>query len=141
MYGAFAVFLLGLPALTFATAWHGRWWLLVLVPFGLLLAYAALRLLSLKVVLDERGVNEIQPLFRPTIVTAWDDIVRVRRTESDGAVGLRFLGVSIEHRSDGGFKHQVLALNIPARDPLADATVAGWVKQIRDAQKRFQSAD
>jgi hypothetical protein len=106
-----------------------------LLPFALVAGYAAFRLVTLRVVLDERGVCEPGP-FRPTVITPWDDVVRVRRTQEKGAVRLSFLGIAIEHK--GGWKHQVLALTINTRDPRAEQTVDAWISAIRDA-KRDQS--
>lgn len=134
MFGSFAAVLFAFPGIALVTASPMRWWLLLLVPFGLLVAYSAVRLLTLRVVLDETGLLEPAP-FRPTVRTPWEDLVRVRRTEDPRALGLTFLGVGIEHK--GGWKHQVLALNINNRDPLAEATIDDWMEQIREAKRRF----
>ncbi|MBN2177718.1 MAG: hypothetical protein JW722_08730 [Demequinaceae bacterium] len=134
LFGAFALLLLAVPAIAFAVDAPPKWWLLALLPFGLLTGYATLRLITLRVVLDEDGVNEPAP-FRPTVVTPWDDVVRVRRTEDKGAIGLSFLGVMIEHK--GGWKHQVAALNMNTRDPQADKTIEEWLTTIREAKRRF----
>lgn len=136
MFGSFAALLLLIPAGAFLTGSSARWWLLVLAPFALLAGYSALRLMTLRVVLDETGVREPAP-FRPTIVTPWKDVIRVRRTEESGAMKLTFLGVSIEHK--GGWRHQVIALNINNRDPSAEATVSEWITAIREAKKRFSA--
>lgn len=137
MFGAFAAVLLAIPGAAFVTSSSARWWLLVLVAIAIFPAYACVRLATLRVVLDEHGVNEPAP-FRPTIVTPWADVVRVRRTEDPGAMRLTFLGVSIEHK--GGWRHQVMALNMNDRDPTAGPTIAAWIEEIREAKKRYTAA-
>lgn len=135
MFAAFAVILTVLPVASFVSGFAGRWWMAALLVPAALTGYSAVRLATLKVVLDAQGLQERQPWGRPTVVTPWDDVVRVRRTEDDGALRLRFLGVAIEHT--GGWRHQVLALNISTRDPLADQTVTEWITAIRDAKRHF----
>jgi hypothetical protein len=136
VFGAFSAVLFGVPAISFILDAAPKWWLLALLPLALLTGYSALRLATLKVVLDERGILEPAPM-RPTVVTPWDDAVRVRRTEEKGRIGLIFLGISVEHK--GGWKHQLVALNINTRDPRADATVDEWLTLIRDAKRRYAS--
>lgn len=136
MFGAFSAFLLGIPTLAFVFDAAPKWWLLALLPLALLTGYSTLRLATLRVVLDERGILEPAPM-RPTVVTPWGDVVRVRRTEEKGSIGLTFLGVIVEHR--GGWKHQLVALNLNTRDPRAEATIDEWLMVIRDAKRRFSS--
>ena len=132
MFGSFGLLLLAIPVTAFLTDAPPKWWLLLLLPLGLLAAYSSLRLATLRVILDDTGVREPAPL-RPTVVTPWDDVVRVRRTEEKGAIGLSFFGVSIEHK--GGWKHQLIALNITTRDPRAETTVDEWILAIREGKR------
>ncbi len=134
LFAAFSIVLFAIPLLAFVFNAPPKWWLLALVPAALLTSYFAMRLLTMKVVLDGRGLNEPAP-FRPTVVTPWDDCVRVRRTEDKGAMGLVFLGIAVEHQ--GGWKHQIVALNMNTRDPSAERTVEDWLKAIRDAKRRY----
>jgi hypothetical protein len=136
MFGAFAALLVGIPTVAFIFDAPPKWWLLALLPLALLAGYSALRLATLKVLLDDRGICEPAPM-RPTVVTPWDDVVRVRRTEERGSIGLTFLGVMIEHQ--GGWKHQVVALNINTRDPRADTTIDEWITLIREGKRRYSS--
>jgi hypothetical protein len=137
MFGAFAVALLvgAVAAVVFgATA---RWVLLaVLGPLGLLTGYFAFRLATARVILDERGLCEPAP-FRPTVVTPWKDVVRVRRAEDIRGSRLTFAGVAIEHK--GGWKHQVLALTISTRDARSTDVVDGWIRAIREAKATYAS--
>lgn len=132
MYGSFAVVCALFPTLAFVAGSGARWWLAVLFPIAALLAYSALRLATLRVILAPDGIREPAPL-RPTVLTPWEDVVRVRRTERPGAMGLSFLGVSVEHQ--GGWKHQIIALNITTRDPLAEKTIDEWLAAIRSARR------
>ncbi|MCJ7827114.1 MAG: hypothetical protein MUP36_02600 [Demequinaceae bacterium] len=134
LFGAFVLLLLAIPTIAFIIDASPKWWLLVLLPLALLAGYAALRLVTLRVVLDENGVGEPAPVW-PMVLTPWDDVVRVRRSEEKGAIGLSFLGVMIEHK--GGWKHQVAALNMNTRDPLADKTIDEWLAAIREAKRRY----
>ncbi len=136
MFGAFAAVLWLIPALAFIFDHKAKWGLIALVPFGLLTGYFAFRLLTARVVLDARGLNEPAP-FRPTVVTPWSDLVRVRRTEDVRGGRLTFLGVGVEHQ--GGWKHQVVALNINNRDPRGEKTIEEWLVAIREAKRRFGS--
>ena len=134
MFGSFAVLILAIPTFNFVTASPARWALLVLVPLGLLVAYFALRLATLRVVLNESGVLEPAPL-RPTVLTPWHDVVRVYRMDPPAGARFGFLGVAIEHRDK--LHHQVIALNINTRDPLADKMINDWIREIREAKKRY----
>ncbi len=136
MFWTFSGVLLAFPALAFVSGTSARWYLLALVLPALFAGYFAFRLVTLRVVLDDRGVCEPNPL-RPTIITPWDDVVRVRRTEEKGTARLTFLGVGIEHK--GGWKHQVLALSINTRDPRAAETIEGWLTAIREAKREHSS--
>lgn len=133
IFGSFSVILSAIPVLAFAFDSPLKWWLLALAPLALLAGYSTLRLLTLRVVLDENGLNEPAP-FRPTVVTPWDDLLRVRRSEQKGTAGMSFLGVMVEHQ--GGWKHRVIALTINTRDPSADKTIDEWLKAIREAKQR-----
>ena len=133
LYGAFSVVLFAIPLLAFIFDAPPKWWLLPLVLLSIVSGYFAMRLLTMRVVLDENGLNEPAP-FRPTVVTPWDDLVRVRRTEDNRAMKLSFLGIAVEHK--GGWKHQIIALNISTRDPSAETIVDGWLQAIREAKRR-----
>ena len=134
IFGAFTGLLVAIPLAAFVFDAAPKWWLLALALPAAVTGYSTLRLLTLRVLLDENGVNEPAP-FRPTVVTPWDDLVRVRRTEEKGAIGLTFLGIAVEHR--GGWKHQITALTINTRDPSAEQTIDEWIAAIRDAQRHY----
>ena len=132
LYGVFA---LVLPAVVAGIVWlelPGRYWSLVFVPIALFLAYSAVRLATLQVRLDERGVWEPNP-FRLTYVTPWSDVKRVDKALKPGRV--QFLTVRLTHGD--GETHDVVALNMQARAAYAEPTVGGWVRSIREAKKRW----
>lgn len=134
MYGLFAVGLFAVPVAAFVFDWAGKFWLLALLALALVATVSAVRLATIQVVLDARGVHEPAPLSKG-IFTPWDDVKRVRRLERPGAAKLRFAVIEIEHRD--GFTHTLDALSISTREPQALATVDGWVATIREHKARF----
>lgn len=132
LYGAFALLVTALIVVAFVLSLPGKWWTLVLLPAVAFLTYSSVRLATLAVRLDSRGLWEPNP-FRLTYVTPWSDVARVRKTSKDGAMKTRFLGVQITH-SDGA-KHEVAALTMQARAAYAEPTVDEWIDAIREAKK------
>jgi hypothetical protein len=104
--------------------------LLGMLPFG----YAAMRLFTLKVRVDETGVWEPDP-FRLTYVTPWSDLTRAERVSSGKRIAL--VGVRIVHAD--GEKHEIEALKMQAGAAAAEPTVDGWIQAINDAKARFRS--
>jgi len=45
--------------------------------------------------------------------------------------------VVVEHQ--GGWKHELVALNLNTRDPRAESTIEEWLKTIREAKRDFSS--
>jgi len=110
----------------------GRQWIaLVLFPIALFLTYSAVRLGTLSVTLDQRGIVESAPLRKPQHI-GWDDVARVRRHERKGAAGITFIEVQIDHRE--GWKHVIEALTTNSRDVEAEKLIDQWVHDIRDAK-------
>lgn len=131
MYAGFAAVLWLIPvAMIAAGAPSPLWYLLIHIP-ALLVTYWAVRLATLRVRLDERGIWEPNP-FALTMHTPWSDVLRIRQGREDGAMGLRFLTVDVVHL-DGTY-HQVVALNLQAGASYAQPTIKEWVQTFRDAK-------
>ncbi len=101
-----------------------------MVPF----MYAGIRLLTLKVRIDEQGVWEPDP-FRLTYVTPWSDLKRAERVSTGKRVAL--VGVRIVHAN--GETHNVEALMMQAGIASAEPIVEGWIKAINDAKVTYRS--
>lgn len=104
--------------------------LLGMLPF----MYAGIRLLTLKVRVDQEGVWEPDP-FRLTYVTPWSDIKRAERVSTGKRVAM--VGVRIVH-ADGG-THNIEALTMQAGVAAAEPTVESWIQAINDARARYRA--
>src|SRR5690606_22422150 len=61
LYGAFAALVVTLVVFAFVLPLPGKWLMLFLLPVGAFLTYSAVRLATLQVRLDQRGVWEPNP--------------------------------------------------------------------------------
>lgn len=125
LYGTFAGIALVPIIITFAADAPAKWWSLLLVPVVAIAGYSALRLATLKVRLDERGVWEPDP-FRLTYVTPWSDVKRAERCVTTGRIA--FVGVRIVHQD--GEKHEVEALKVQVGAAYSEGMVEEWVNAI-----------
>ncbi|WP_084106038.1 hypothetical protein [Demequina sp. NBRC 110056] len=132
LYGAFSALVVVVILGVMWLGAPGRWWTLVLAPVALFGAYSAVRLATLKVRLDERGIWEPNP-FRLTYLTPWSDVRRMDPTTIDGRV--RFATVRITHAD--GSSHDVAALHVQSGAAYAKPAVDGWVRAMRDAKARW----
>jgi hypothetical protein len=131
-YGAFAVVVNSIVVSVFALSMPGKWFSLTLLPVGAFLVYSTIRLATLRVRLDSEGLWEPNP-FQLTYVTPWDDISRVRKLTTAGALHTQFVSVEIVHVD--GDTHEVIALKMQGGAAYAEPTVEKWINQIREAKK------
>lgn len=131
-YAAFAVAVNSVILTAFLLPMPGKWFTLALIPVVVFLTYSSIRLATLKVRVDAEGVWEPNP-FRLTYVTPWEDIARVRKRTTSGALHTQFVGVEIVH-ADGDV-HEVLALKMQGGAAYAEPTIEEWIGKIRDAKK------
>lgn len=137
LYSVFGAGVVGLMAVAFVADMNGKWFMLILLPAALFLGYSALRLATLRVRLDERGVWEPNP-FALTYVTPWSDVKRVRKRSQDGAMRVRFIGVEIVHVD--GDVHEVVALKMQAGAAYAEPTIEQWIWEIVEAKRAAATA-
>lgn len=137
LYGVFAVGVATLMAVAFVADTTGKWFILILLPVALFLGYSALRLATLRVRLDDRGVWEPDP-FALTSVTPWNDVKRVRKTAQEGAMSVRFIGVEIVHAD--GEAHELVALKMQAGAAYAEPTIEKWIAAIVEAKRLSATA-
>lgn len=134
LYGTFAAIAAAAIVGTFAVGAPAKWWSLLMLPIALIAGYSAVRLATLQVRLDERGVWEPDP-FRLTYVTPWADVRKAERSTSLGRIA--FVGVSIVHAD--GEKHEIEALKVQSGAAYAEPMVEEWIAAIHAAKDRYRS--
>lgn len=134
IYCSFAGALLGGAIYGFIaiSGWY-RLMAIVLLLGGLLFGYAGVRIATLKVRIDERGVWEPDP-FRLTYLTPWEDVRRAERVSTGARIP--FVGVRIVHADR--VKHDIEALKMQAGAAGAETTVEAWIDAINEARVRFR---
>lgn len=134
MFGSFAGVLWALTIYLVATGGSARWWFIALSIPALVVTYATVRLLTLRVRLDHHGIWEPNP-FRLTFHTPWEDVLRIRQGSQQGKMGVRFIQVEVVHQDKE--YHEVVALTLQAAAADAPQRMTRWVEQFREAQQRW----